>query len=186
MYNGMINPAVEQSGSTSIRWPRLTEKELAWCLQFQRAFRQRPVVRLFALVSRLGDGVFWYALMAALLLTEGLAAVPLVGRMLLAGAVCLVLYKWLKARTTRPRPCARHELIELRVAPLDEYSFPSGHTLHAVVFTIIAVNDYPILAWLLLPFATLVALSRVALGLHYPSDVLAGALIGASLAWLAV
>ena len=81
---------------------------------------------------------------------------------------------------------ARHDRILPRVAPLDEYSFPSGHTLHAVSFTLIAVHYYPKLAWLLLPFAVLVALSRVVLGLHYPSDVLAGALLGAGLALLAL
>ena len=91
------------------------------------------------MVSRLGDGVFWYGLMAALLLTEGAAAIPVVSRMLLAGAVCLALYKWLKAKTTRPRPCARHQRISPQVAPLDEYSFPSGHTLHATTFTLIAL-----------------------------------------------
>ncbi|HNW79764.1 MAG TPA: phosphatase PAP2 family protein, partial [Candidatus Competibacteraceae bacterium] len=69
-------------------------------------------------------------------------------------------------------------------APLDEYSFPSGHTLHAVSFSIIAVYYYPVLAWLVLPFTVLVALSRLVLGLHYPSDVLAGILLGAALASL--
>ena len=165
---------------------RLTEKELDWCLRFQQTVHQRGIVRLFAVVSRLGDGIFWYALMAALLRSEGWAAAPAVGKMLLVGAMCLGLYKWLKARTTRPRPCAQHARIQPRVAPLDEYSFPSGHTLHAVAFTLIAVHGYPPLAWLLLPFALLVALSRVVLGLHYPSDVLAGALLGASLALLAL
>ena len=186
MRDGAMNPASEQPGPPPARWSRLTEKELNWCLRFQQTVHQRWVVRLFMVVSRLGDGVFWYALMAALLLTQGAAAVPVVGRMLLAGAVCLALYKWLKAKTTRPRPCARHDRIQPRVAPLDEYSFPSGHTLHAVAFTLIAVYHYSALIWLLLPFAALVALSRVVLGLHYPSDVLAGALIGAGLALLAV
>ncbi|MER2528641.1 MAG: phosphatase PAP2 family protein [Candidatus Competibacter denitrificans] len=144
------------------------------------------MIRLFAVVSRLGDGVFWYGLMAALLLIQGAPAVPAVGRMLLAGAAALVLYKWLKARTTRSRPCAQDHQIEPRVAPLDEYSFPSGHTLHAVSFTLVAVYHYPALGPLLIPFATLVALSRIVLGLHYPSDVLAGALLGAGLAMLAL
>jgi len=67
------------------------------------------------------------------------------------------------------------------VAPLDEFSFPSGHTLHAVTFTIIALAYAPLLAPLLLPFALLVAASRVVLGLHYPSDVLAATLIGCGL-----
>lgn len=61
---------------------------------------------------------------------------------------------------------------------LDRFSFPSGHTLHAVAFSCVALAYYPALAPLLLPFTGLVAMSRPVLGLHYPSDVLAGALIG--------
>ena len=186
MREPLLNDGIERSPPAPAHWSRLTQRELAWCLRFQQIVHQRGVVRLFVVVSRLGDGGFWYGLMALLLLTHGVAAAPTVGRMLVAGAVCLALYKWLKARTTRPRPCAQNARIQPRVAPLDEYSFPSGHTLHAVAFTLIAVYDYPPLAWLLLPFALLVALSRVVLGLHYPSDVLAGALLGASLALLAL
>jgi undecaprenyl-diphosphatase len=68
------------------------------------------------------------------------------------------------------------------VAPLDEYSFPSGHTMHAVAFTLLAVVAFPGLAWVLVPFTVLVALSRLVLALHYPSDVLAGAVLGGALA----
>ena len=118
--------------------------------------------------------------------SSGPAALPVVARMLAAGAAALALYKWLKSRTTRPRPCARHDRIRAPVAPLDEYSFPSGHTLHAVSFGIVVVYHYPALAWLVIPFTVLVALSRLVLGLHYPSDVLAGALLGTALATLAL
>jgi undecaprenyl-diphosphatase len=62
------------------------------------------------------------------------------------------------------------------------YSFPSGHTLHAVAFTLVALAYWPWLAPLLVPFTLLTAASRVALGLHYPSDVLAGASLGAGIA----
>lgn len=172
------------SSATVSRWPRLTDWELAWCLRSQRVVRHRFIIRLFAVVSRLGDGVFWYSLMAALLLVDGAFALPVVGQMLLAGGLSLLLYKWLKMRTTRSRPCARNQAIERRVAPLDEYSFPSGHTLHAVSFSLVAVYYYPMLGWVLIPFAALVALSRIVLGLHYPSDVLVGALLGAALAAL--
>ena len=165
---------------------RLAELDMAWCLRFNRASHRRGLERLFAVVSRLGDGVFWYTLMLALVLAQGPAALPVVARMLAAGAAALALYKWLKSRTTRPRPCARHDRIRAPVAPLDEYSFPSGHTLHAVSFGIVVVYHYPALAWLVIPFTVLVALSRMVLGLHYPSDVLAGALLGTGLAVLAL
>jgi undecaprenyl-diphosphatase len=168
------------------RLQRLTEQELLWCLRFNRAVRKRGVERLFAVVSRLGDGIFWYCLMACLMLIDGLAALPALGRMITAGAMGLFLYRWLKTKTTRPRPCDHTLLIRATVAPLDTYSFPSGHTLHAVSFSLVAIFYYPRLAWLVIPFTGLVAVSRLVLGLHYPSDVLAGALLGAGLATLAL
>jgi undecaprenyl-diphosphatase len=72
------------------------------------------------------------------------------------------------------------------VPPLDEFSFPSGHTLQAVGFTVVALAWYPLLAPLLLSFTALVATSRVVLGLHYPSDVLAAIGIGSALGSLAL
>lgn len=166
------------------RFPRLTGLELGLCERFNHTCRWRGIGPLFAAVSRLGDGMFWYGLMLALLLAQGAAAGPAVARMLAAGGLCLLVYKWLKSRTGRPRPCDRTARIRTLVAPLDQYSFPSGHTLHAVSFSLVAVVHYPALAWLLLPFTALVALSRLVLGLHYPSDVLAGAALGAGLAGL--
>jgi undecaprenyl-diphosphatase len=84
----------------------------------------------------------------------------------------------------RERPFITHASIDPAAAPLDRYSFPSGHTLHAVSFAWQASAHFPELAWVLLPLAGLIAGSRVVLGLHYPSDVLAGAAIGGALAQL--
>jgi undecaprenyl-diphosphatase len=137
---------------------------------------------LLRIISRLGDGIFWYALMAALLAAGGRLALLPVAQMVAAGAAGVLVYKLLKRHTLRPRPYQVRTDIRLCGEPLDQFSFPSGHTLHAVSFTVVALHHFPALAPLLLPFASLVALSRVVLGLHYPSDVLAGAVLGALIA----
>jgi undecaprenyl-diphosphatase len=147
------------------------------------------VRRLFSAISRLGDGVFWYVLMAALVVLDGFDGLRASVHMAATGLAALLLYKGLKRWTRRPRPYAADLRIRAWVAPLDEFSFPSGHTLHAVSFTIVALAYYPWLAPLLVPFTLGVALSRVVLGLHYPSDVLAATgiavlLASASLTWL--
>ena len=156
------------------------------CLRTNDWCARGGVLRVFALVSRLGDGVAWYLLMAAMVLCDGLDGLRASLHMAATGALALLLYKALKRWTRRPRPFAADVRIRAWIAPLDEFSFPSGHTLHAVSFTIVALAWYPQLAWLLLPFTAMVALSRVVLGLHWPSDVLAATVIGAALAALSL
>lgn len=170
--------------STSTR--QMIEREHGWCLIANAWGRHRLVYRYFATVSRLGDGVFWYGLMALSVLVDGYAGLVASTHMAATGLAALILYKMLKRWTRRPRPCARDRRIQALVPPLDEFSFPSGHTLHAVAFTIVALIHYPALAWLLVPFAASIAVSRVVLGLHYPSDVLAATAVGAGLAGISI
>ena len=152
------------------------------CLRFNRAVRQGILLLGFRAVSRLGDGLFWYALMLALLLGYGSAAASAVAHILLVGIACTAAYRALKRGTVRPRPYQVHAAIAMGAAPLDRFSFPSGHALHAVAFTVVTAWHFPWLAAPLALFTLLVAASRVVLGLHYPSDVLAGAFLGGVLA----
>ena len=110
---------------------------------------------------------------------DGLAASA---NLALVGGIAALLYRRLKHWTKRPRPCAADPRIHAWIAPLDEYSFPSGHTLHAVSFGLVACAWYPWASWFFVPFTAAIALSRVVLGMHYPSDVLAAATIGGVLA----
>jgi undecaprenyl-diphosphatase len=166
------------------------ESLLAWDRRWSRRLNARiglaPVRVPLRWVSRLGNGALWYALMLALGVTQGPAGLETVLRMLVAGTIGLVLYKLLKSSTGRLRPYKVLRGIRAGIAPLDAFSFPSGHTLHAVAFTLVAVAHFPVLACALVPFTALVAISRVVLGLHYPSDVLAGAAIGALVALAAL
>lgn len=150
------------------------------CLRLNGALRYRALPQACRAISRLGDGIFWYALMLALLLWRRDAAQAVL-HMAGAGLACAMTYRLLKRGTLRPRPYQVHASIARGASPLDTFSFPSGHTLHAVAFSIVALAYYPSLAALLVPFTFLTAVSRVVLGLHYPSDVLAGAALGAAL-----
>ncbi|MEN1927788.1 phosphatase PAP2 family protein [Luteimonas sp. MJ250] len=158
------------------------------CLRTNGWCARGGVLRVFSALSRAGDGAAWYLLMTAMVLVDGLDGLRASAHMAATGAIALLLYKMLKRWTRRPRPFAADVRIRAWIAPLDEFSFPSGHTLHAVSFTIVALAYYPQLAWLLLPFTAMIALSRVVLGLHWPSDVLAatviGSLLGGGALWL--
>ncbi|AKC88123.1 phosphoesterase [Pseudoxanthomonas suwonensis] len=157
-------------------------RDRGWCVRANRWGARGAVRRYFAVVSRLGDGVFWYGLMGALVVFDGLQGLSASVHLAATGVVALTLYKRLKRWTRRPRPFTADGRIRAWVAPLDEFSFPSGHTLHAVAFSVVALAYYPWLAALLIPFTASVAVSRVVLGLHYPSDVLAATAIGSLLA----
>lgn len=165
---------------------RMHQLDSNMCVAFNHTSQYRLIRDCFRLVSRLGDGVFWYGLMFAILVFQGGDGMQPVLHMAAVGLCGTLLYKWLKAKTLRPRPYQVRQEINMAALPLDKFSFPSGHTLHAVLFSVIALNYYPQLSVILLPFTLMIALSRVVLGLHYPSDVAAGALIGAAVAGLSI
>jgi len=159
---------------------RFEAAEYRFCRRMNRGVQHRSLRVFFKTASRLGDGVVWYALMLALPLMYGERGMKVALIMLATGAAGLAIYKFLKRTFVRERPFIRHTGISLAGAPLDRYSFPSGHTLHAVAFTWQACAAFPELGLALVPLALAIAASRVVLGLHYPTDVLVGALLGAA------
>jgi undecaprenyl-diphosphatase len=161
---------------------RLDSLEARLCLPCNHFARVPAVRHYFRMVSRLGDGIAWYAMLAALPLALGREALLPAAHMAVTALAGVLIYKALKHVLVRERPFASHPGVEAIAPPLDRYSFPSGHTLHAVCFLTLLAHYFPMLALVVLPFGLSVAASRVILGLHYPSDVLAGALIGWSLA----
>ncbi|KQY88877.1 phosphatase PAP2 family protein [Pelomonas sp. Root1444] len=162
---------------------RGAELDLRGAQALHRAAARPLLLHLLALCSRLADGPLWVALIVLLpWLSEGGGREA--GLMLLLGAVNLAVYYTLKRSTRRQRPFERCHDIRACLKVPDAFSFPSGHTLHVFAFAMLLASFHPALAPLLWGFAALVGLSRVVLGLHFPSDVLFGALLGTATASL--
>jgi undecaprenyl-diphosphatase len=161
---------------------RLDSIELRVCRRYNSIIYQAGLLRLFRSASRLGDGVLWYLLIAVSALFCGHEGRLVAAECVIAGTGGLFIYRTMKKTLIRERPFITHSTIVCAATPLDRFSFPSGHTLHAVSFTLIFVHAWPLAALVLVPVALLIAMSRVVLGLHYPSDVVAGAMLGAGIA----
>jgi undecaprenyl-diphosphatase len=158
------------------------ELEIGLCLRANQYGRPETVRRFFSIVSRMGDGGAWLALGVVVLLGHGSKAIPFILQGAAIAAIGVTIYELLKRRLVRERPYVANGNILCGTPPLDRYSFPSGHTLHAACFTVLFGDFDPLLLIVAAPFAVLVAISRIVLGLHYPSDVLVGAAIGVALA----
>lgn len=159
----------------------LNDVESNFCVRVNQLSRNNAVRQFFAVISKLGDGGYWVLLTILMIGLQGAAAISPIVQMWLTAGVGVLVYKSLKNSLVRERPYMNHLGIHCGAAPLDRYSFPSGHTLHAASFTTMLIMAEPLLAVVAVPFALLVAASRVVLGLHYPSDVIVGAAIGVSL-----
>jgi len=144
-------------------------------------------IRVWMIVAtRGGDGWLWYALGIVLLAFGGPARFSAVGASALAAVVGILVFQFLKRRTGRQRPCAIEPHCWATLLPPDHFSFPSGHTITAFAIALTVSAFYPSLSIGMLFCAFSIALSRIVLGMHFLSDVLAGAVIGCALAGGAV
>lgn len=136
------------------------------------------VAKIARNVSRLGDGWFYLLISSIAYLFAGNIGKLFFWTTLFAYAIELSLYFLLKNTIKRPRP-KNIEGLNALIKPSDTFSFPSGHTAGAFVYATIASFFVPWVAPLAFFIAISIGLSRVLLGVHYPSDIAAGALLGA-------
>ncbi|MDH5777401.1 MAG: phosphatase PAP2 family protein, partial [Gammaproteobacteria bacterium] len=101
------------------RFERLDELEQALCRFFNHIADCPYVEKLFAVISRLGNGVFWYGLMMILPIADSVNGLIAGLHMAAVGLVCLALYKLLKNNLVRQRPYLKWNNIRNGTAPLD-------------------------------------------------------------------
>lgn len=134
--------------------------------------------RVFRVISHSADGWLYPFLPATLFFVNHPQAFTFFLVCLLAFVIELPLYRAIKNGVRRRRPFDKLEGIQNRVVPPDEFSFPSGHTSAAFMIATITIYYFPVIGILTYAWATLVGISRVLLGVHYPSDILAGLTLG--------
>ncbi|WP_307394968.1 phosphatase PAP2 family protein [Bacillus horti] len=151
-----------------------------WC---NHRIRHTFLDQLLPIITHLGGAVCTIAITLLLIvMTSGewqAAAIQSLIALTLSHIPIAILKKLFR----RKRPYLAITDVNVCKNPLQDYSFPSGHT--TAIFAVVTPFIYvaPFLLYVLVPIAGLVALSRIYLGLHYPSDCIVGFLIGT---WTAV
>lgn len=165
---------------------RLDILEWQFCQRVARLSAYRPWRLTLQAASRLGDWPVWVALILAqpwLQPNGGLRVIQYT----VTAVMAIGIYRFVKTRLCRERPFITYcGGIQCSEPARDRYSFPSGHTMHAVMFTLFVAAHTPWLLPIVVPLAALIAISRVGLGLHYASDVVAGAAMGYGFALLSL
>jgi undecaprenyl-diphosphatase len=131
--------------------------------------------------TRMGDGWLWYSLGTLLLAFGGSRGYVAFGAAGCAAITGIFVFKALKKLSHRPRPCQYEPHCWAKILPPDQFSFPSGHTMTAFSIALVLSYFYPGLEAPIYFLAVSIAISRVVLGMHFLSDVLAGAVIGSAL-----
>lgn len=135
--------------------------------------------------TRGGDGWFWAFCGIAVLASHDGDKLPAFLAAAIAAAVGILLFTILKKWVGRSRPCTLGPHCWATLLPPDQFSFPSGHSITAFAVAVPLSMFYPVTCPVLLALAASIALSRIILGLHFLSDVIAGSVIGALLGYVA-
>lgn len=148
-----------------------------WCNRFQK---HPGVINFFRLVSKTGDGYLYviFGIMAIFLDAENGLNFFFVGA--LAYALEVPSFIILKHLFKRHRPFEVMTNAHYSLTPSDKFSLPSGHSAAAFLMATLIAVFYPMFIDIVFVWAILVGISRVMLGVHYPTDIVAGALLGMS------
>ena len=167
-----------------MRWlqpiQRLDVALFYWCM----ARRRRETLTAFGrAVSKTADGHLYLLFALGYWLIAPAIHGPFVAMLVMAFATERALYWVMKNSCRRNRPADALRDFTSFIVPSDKFSFPSGHTSAAFLFVWLVGSQFPTLFPFLLGWAACVGLSRVFLGVHFPTDTVVGAALGSSVAF---
>ena len=148
-----------------------------------KGFQYRKSVKF---ISSSGDGIWYFLIAATLLLLEPTQGYEFFFAGIIAYTFDVSLYLILKNLIKRDRPADGIGNYKAWITPSDKFSFPSGHTAAAFLFASLVAHFYPLFAIPCFVWASLIGASRVLLGVHYPTDTVAGAALGISCAFIGI
>lgn len=170
---GICFGKLSQFDQRTFRW--LTGRSQRWC--GHKAIRW---------ISRSGDG-YSYAIIAVLVASfHGQQSLSLITALVIGFSLEIPLFSGLKRVLKRQRPYQKFPSFRSVILAHDQFSFPSGHTTAAFLFAGIMTAYFPSWALVFYSWASAVGASRVLLGVHYPGDIVAGALLGSVIGWFAL
>ena len=155
----------------------------SWCMQLK--IRQ-PLTAFSHVISKTADGYLYPLFAIALWWFEFPGALQIIAVMLFAYAVERSIYFVVKRHFKRNRPGDAIDGFTMFVKPSDQFSFPSGHTSAAFMFAVFIGFLFPAIALPIFLWAFSIGLSRVFLGVHFPTDCVAGMCIGTAIATLSI
>ncbi|NLB63360.1 MAG: phosphatase PAP2 family protein [Fibrobacter sp.] len=137
--------------------------------------------------TRLGDGYVWVLVLIVLFSQNTwIELQPMVVRALTAAGVSLALYWLVKLSTRRKRPFVALKEVKAQVPPLDKYSFPSGHVMNNIAPGMVIFMLNPFIGWIVVLMPLSWGMLRVYFGVHWLSDIIAGALLGVLSAFISL
>lgn len=155
-------------------------------LWFNRLQCHSPLTKSFRIISHSGDGYLYLAITLIVLMQPSPHHLLFIQAVLLGFLFEIPSFICLKQILKRNRPFNVLSFCQPAVKPSDQFSMPSGHTAAAFLMACIIAFCFPSFSLIAYIWASLIGVSRVFLGVHYPTDIVVGALLGYGCATLSL